>query len=321
MEEPTREIHPFSYSSAISNETTEGNPMYGVEGESVSFGRFTSESLSWEKWSTFNRNRYVEEAEKYSKPGSVKQKKAFLEAHFKRMTTLKDDATDSPDQANTIQEAPIEPNADDTPVRNNHNELHPQEMILSSPPPSINDQQWIEKEVEIVDFGVDQNEDEALKTDLIDVEKQNPVAETESGLIKTQESSIINQENSEPALRKRNPPLSSYIPSVEAGTSLISSSTPAKPGIQSPAVHPVKEMDKKPWMDDQNKKRSPSLYKLINRKLGRLIGISSKASKNSRLKTPPKEKSKDRLCQVFICGSKLQSKSFQEGRETESSNI
>ncbi|CAL0333114.1 unnamed protein product [Lupinus luteus] len=53
-------------------------------GESISFGRFTSESLDWERWSTFTQKRYVEEAAKYSKPGSVAAKRAYFEAHYKR---------------------------------------------------------------------------------------------------------------------------------------------------------------------------------------------------------------------------------------------
>jgi hypothetical protein len=36
-----------------------------------------SESLAWEKWSTFSHNRFLEEVEQFSKPGSVAQKKAF----------------------------------------------------------------------------------------------------------------------------------------------------------------------------------------------------------------------------------------------------
>ncbi|OIV97490.1 hypothetical protein TanjilG_11014 [Lupinus angustifolius] len=55
-----------------------------VLGESISFGRFLSESMDWERWSTFTHKRYVEEAEKYSKPGSVAAKKAYFEAHYKR---------------------------------------------------------------------------------------------------------------------------------------------------------------------------------------------------------------------------------------------
>ncbi|KAM4120454.1 hypothetical protein ACJW30_03G133400 [Castanea mollissima] len=53
-------------------------------GESISFGRYMSESLAWEKWSTFSHNRYLEEAEKFSKPGSVAQKRAYFEAHYKK---------------------------------------------------------------------------------------------------------------------------------------------------------------------------------------------------------------------------------------------
>ncbi|MCI21387.1 neurofilament heavy polypeptide-like [Trifolium medium] len=57
--------------------------------ESVSFGRFMTETLEWEKWSTFSHNRYVEEAERISKPGSVAQKKAFFEAHYKKLAAQK----------------------------------------------------------------------------------------------------------------------------------------------------------------------------------------------------------------------------------------
>lgn len=48
-----------------------------------------TETLAWEKWSSFTQNRYVEEAEMYSKPGSVAQKKAFFEAHYKKLAAQK----------------------------------------------------------------------------------------------------------------------------------------------------------------------------------------------------------------------------------------
>jgi small-conductance mechanosensitive channel len=48
-----------------------------------------TESLAWEKWSSFSHNRYVEEAERFSKPGSVAQKKAFFEAHYKKLAAQK----------------------------------------------------------------------------------------------------------------------------------------------------------------------------------------------------------------------------------------
>lgn len=58
-------------------------------GESVSFGRFTSESLAWEKWSTFSQKRHVEEAERLAQQGSVAEKKAFFEAHYKKIAAKK----------------------------------------------------------------------------------------------------------------------------------------------------------------------------------------------------------------------------------------
>ncbi|KAI4348250.1 hypothetical protein L6164_008995 [Bauhinia variegata] len=81
-------MQPFCYASGISNEANESNPIHAL-GQSVSFGRFNSESLSWERWSTFSHNRYVEEAERYSRPGSVAQKKAFFEAHYKKLAAQK----------------------------------------------------------------------------------------------------------------------------------------------------------------------------------------------------------------------------------------
>ncbi|XP_027920360.1 protein WVD2-like 7 [Vigna unguiculata] len=55
-----------------------------IHSGSISFGRFENEPLSWERRSSFSHNRYLEEVEKYSKPGSVIQKKAYFEAHFKK---------------------------------------------------------------------------------------------------------------------------------------------------------------------------------------------------------------------------------------------
>lgn len=72
---------PADTSSCVTQQ--EMNPMRML-GESISFGRFMSEGLDWERWSAFSHNRYVEEAEKYSKPGSVAAKKAYFEAHYKR---------------------------------------------------------------------------------------------------------------------------------------------------------------------------------------------------------------------------------------------
>ncbi|KAM7269608.1 hypothetical protein ACFE04_025105 [Oxalis oulophora] len=83
----TRSIsYPTHHVSRDNNK--EGNP-YSALSESISFGRYMTESLSWEKYSSFSHNRYLEEAEKYSKPGSVAQMKAYFEAHFKKRAALK----------------------------------------------------------------------------------------------------------------------------------------------------------------------------------------------------------------------------------------
>ncbi|GMJ13324.1 hypothetical protein HRI_005001600 [Hibiscus trionum] len=55
---------------------------------SISFGRFENEPLAWERRSSFSHNRYLEEVEKFSKPGSVIEKKAYFEAHFRRKARL-----------------------------------------------------------------------------------------------------------------------------------------------------------------------------------------------------------------------------------------
>lgn len=70
------------------NAQLQGNALHTLA-QSISFGRFVSESLAWDKWSSFSQNRYVEEAERFSRPGSVAQKKAFFEAHYKNLAARK----------------------------------------------------------------------------------------------------------------------------------------------------------------------------------------------------------------------------------------
>ncbi|KAA3483307.1 Voltage-dependent calcium channel type D subunit alpha-1 [Gossypium australe] len=95
---------------------SQGNPIRALT-ESISFGRFMSEPLAWEKWSTFSHNRYLEEVEKFSKPGSVAQKKAFFEAHYKRRAAMRAAAlleqanvvTNDASQMGTINAASVDP--------------------------------------------------------------------------------------------------------------------------------------------------------------------------------------------------------------------
>ncbi|CAJ1940002.1 unnamed protein product [Sphenostylis stenocarpa] len=76
----------FSLLCKQMGETAASNPALHV---SVSFGRFENDSLSWEKWSAFSPNKYLEEVEKCATPGSVAQKKAYFEAHYKNVAARK----------------------------------------------------------------------------------------------------------------------------------------------------------------------------------------------------------------------------------------
>ncbi|XP_007044467.2 PREDICTED: protein WVD2-like 4 isoform X1 [Theobroma cacao] len=67
-------------------EMASSNPAFEV---SVSFGRFENDSLSWEKWSSFSPNKYLEEVEKCATPGSVAKKKAYFEEHYKKIAARK----------------------------------------------------------------------------------------------------------------------------------------------------------------------------------------------------------------------------------------
>lgn len=81
-------LRSFSHPSDASREVGDGDPIRALT-ESISFGRFMSESLAWEKWSSFSHNRYLEEVERFSKPGTVAEKKAYFEARYKRKAAMK----------------------------------------------------------------------------------------------------------------------------------------------------------------------------------------------------------------------------------------
>lgn len=75
--------------------TASSNPSLQV---SVSFGRFENDSLSWEKFSAFSPNKYLEEVGKCATPGSVAQKKAYFEAHYKKIAERKAEIMDQEKQ-------------------------------------------------------------------------------------------------------------------------------------------------------------------------------------------------------------------------------
>ncbi|GJT58231.1 WVD2-like protein 7 isoform X1, partial [Tanacetum coccineum] len=71
-----------------SSEIKEGDPIRALT-TSISFGRFLTEPLNWERWSSFSHNRTLEDVQKYSRPGVVAEKKAFFEAHYKNFALKK----------------------------------------------------------------------------------------------------------------------------------------------------------------------------------------------------------------------------------------
>ncbi|KAJ8625338.1 hypothetical protein MRB53_033868 [Persea americana] len=71
------------------SDSQEGSVSQFVDNGSISFGRFASESLSWEKWSVFSHNRCQEELDKFKAPGLVAQKKAYFEEYYKKIRALK----------------------------------------------------------------------------------------------------------------------------------------------------------------------------------------------------------------------------------------
>ncbi|KAA8529694.1 hypothetical protein F0562_034206 [Nyssa sinensis] len=142
----------FSHPSDSSREAKEGDPLRAL-GESISFGRFMSESLAWEKWSAFSHNRYLEEVEKFSKPGSVAQKKAYFEAHYKKIAAQKAAALLEQENAAT----------NNSPKSNITDEVHHNSSMDSELAKS-------ESHVAIVETQVK----EAFSTDPVDVNGCNP---------------------------------------------------------------------------------------------------------------------------------------------------
>ncbi|KAK8928184.1 hypothetical protein KSP39_PZI017165 [Platanthera zijinensis] len=53
--------------------------------------------MDWEKWSAFTHNKHLEEAKNCSIPGSVAQKKAYFEAHYRRAASMKSAAVLEPE--------------------------------------------------------------------------------------------------------------------------------------------------------------------------------------------------------------------------------
>ncbi|GAB2278871.1 hypothetical protein Dimus_013545 [Dionaea muscipula] len=318
-------INSFSSTPSLSCHTNaQDNPMSAL-GESVSLGRFMSESesLSWEKWSSFSRNRYVEEAEKYSRPGSVAQKKAYFEAHFKRMAALK--AATLLHQSNAADDAcetKIEEEVGD-PV------VHDGGQLCSNLQMGVIDQPRVHKDSEQQGLVVGNREadsfgckDEsstivsvkeadspgvvASSDNLLDIEKFHGRTEPVGSIwgqiqkppLQARSSNQTSNFNQDVYMKmiKKNPPLSSYMPSVDtpssSPTKLVGRIHPGKENFATPMRKPKYHEG-----NDPDKTRTP-LRLSINRELNKLlspvirkIARSSKASQNccsTPLRTPAK---------------------------------
>lgn len=286
-------------------------------GESISFGRYVCEELEWEKWSSFdsnnNRNRYVKEAEKYSKPGSVAQKKAYFEAHFKRMAALKAAAlleqanaaaTSSADIDIAVQDSDL---PGDNAVNTSGNLLveegsNAQDDTVLKEGGNSDTGEFVVPQIEVFLIGVEHQENgkdgKDVNLPLVDCKSSDRIEvysasekdeickasneEDSSGIALTdkpplQETANVSNEASA-AVVKRNPPLSSYIPS------------PAKSA--SDTIHPGKEnyatpVKKKSSVCDPDKKKTP-LRMSINRELNRILSPVIKKLGSSSSKTPAK---------------------------------
>lgn len=282
-------MHTFSYASGISNEAKQGNPMHAL-GESISFGRFTSESLSWEKWSTFRQNRYVEEAERYAQPGSVAQKKAFFEAHYKRIAAAKKAAAEALlEQANT-ENTNLDP------------ELESQDcsMITHQSQSTTN----LATEVDSMKGADAVTEPEVVTDNLMkdesfyqfeNVENQNRVSEMGTGESPQMEKPLLqdlkfSQEATLPSSKKK-PALSSSKPLTRRRAPKV----PASPAKSTLSIRPRKEnndvtpITRSSPIDSANKKRQTSkslrtlIYSTPAKEPDKSTGLAARKPESSRI--------------------------------------
>ncbi|XP_028122939.1 protein WVD2-like 7 isoform X2 [Camellia sinensis] len=321
-------MNSFSYASGISNEAKQGNPMHAL-GESISFGRFMTESLSWEKWSSFSHNRYVEEASRYAQPGSVAQKKAFFEAHYKRIAAAKKAAA-LLEQANAANNADSEPEFQDQACNSTThdsqctmtNSLFDEQLEVKNTGAEVDSivdvngcNSWVEMEIGMVEAADSVAENEALVENSTKnrslnhienvVNQTTMVSEVgfgESPLMEKKpllEGFKSGQVAPSPVSKKK-PPFSSSKSSVHRRAPKLSA-TPAKPTAY---IHPIKENDvtpitRKSPIDSVNKKRPTSkcphtlIYSTPAKEPDKLTILAPRKTESSRVAHSSYKPSKD----------------------------
>ncbi|XP_050270948.1 protein WVD2-like 7 isoform X1 [Quercus robur] len=322
-------MQPFSYTAGIPNEANEGNPVHAL-GQSISFGRFMSESLAWEKWSSFSHNRYVEEAERYARPGSVAQKKAFFEAHYKKIAAQK--AAALLEQANAASNNAPKPaeedfvnnvSTDDSQTTSSKsdevvNQQHDVKAPHSGAYSIVNDNKYssnaeIDKfERNIVDVAAPEPKNQAFVKNSFEVEQSNhlddadnhTVTETELGGTPQMEKPLLksskSNQDSLASMSKKKPSLSSSKPLIHNRASKL----PSSPAKHTVPIFPKKDynatpMNQKPATDCTDRKRSTpkSIHKSVNftpiRELNRFTSTVMRKIESSRVGASSSKASKD----------------------------
>ncbi|KAK4272156.1 hypothetical protein QN277_020747 [Acacia crassicarpa] len=286
-------MQPFCYASGISNEANQSNPIHAL-GQSISFGRFMSESLSWEKWSSFSQNRYVEEAERYSRPGSVAQKKAFFEAHYKKLAAQRAAALLEQQANNSASHQEHEPPSD-----NNHNlqttspnvKLVVNEKADFKIPNSNRDPSMTRSEKENQPF-VGKSVKVESQSQLQNVDCQREVSEQVRGTppVKTPilKSSKSNKENLASKSDKKPPISSSKLLKATENSKFTSSPVKSAVSVGSKKDNFATPTCKKPALGSPEKKRSsPKSLHMSNftpiRELNKLTASVMKRFENARV--------------------------------------
>ncbi|KAJ7974724.1 Protein WVD2-like 7 [Quillaja saponaria] len=327
MGESTCLMQPFCYASGISNEANESNPIHAF-GQSISFGRFTSESLAWEKWSTFSHNRYVEEAERYSRPGSVAQKKAFFEAHYKKIAAQK--AAALLEQANNASSNNLPQQEPEVVAEVIISSTHNSETASPNPKLIVNEEHEAKVEEDFIgnadgySSNTERNNFESnrvngaepktkqqpfmgnsmrveLQNQLADVNNHKETAEKVSGTLQM-EKLVLKQKNSKSDQEVTKPSVSSSAFLKKSETSKF----PASPANSRALTYSEKYINatptsKKPAMNSADKKRSTpksvhkSLYFTPLRELNRLTATVMRKIDSSRVGPSTSKASKDCL--------------------------
>ena len=154
-----------------------------------------SESLAWEKWSSFSHNRYVEEAERYSRPGSVAQKKAFFEAHYKKLAAQKAAALLEQENNAAAQNNGTGQVDDEGVVDNTNSDAHNSETTNTNNPVAAQNNATGKEDEGVVDNNSSAHNSDTRSSDskIVVKEEQDVMLRANSG--SSVEASIIPQSN------------------------------------------------------------------------------------------------------------------------------